>query len=116
MLILVKVCKSTRAQTRPAQFSKVKPFPGLVQNRTALANTPGSLFFKECEEAFAKGDFLTILNRFVEQADVLFTKITDKGKRLPLQVHVGESSLASVSTCFWQAPEVRHMVAKADWV
>ncbi len=52
-----------------------------AQNRTALANTPGSLFFKECEEAFAKGDFLTILNRFVEQADVLFTKIPDKGEQ-----------------------------------
>ncbi|CAL5225689.1 g8554 [Coccomyxa viridis] len=63
------------------------------KNRTALANTPGSLFFKECEEAFAKGDFLTILNRFVEQADVLFTKISDKGDLdccLDILVHVAQ--------------------------
>ena len=50
-----------------------------MQNRTALANTPGSLFFKECEEVFAKGDFLTLLKKFLEQTDVLFTKTTNKG-------------------------------------
>lgn len=52
----------------------------VLQNRTALANTPGSLFFKQCEAASAKGDLLALLDRFVEQTDVLFTKIPEKGE------------------------------------
>ena len=52
----------------------------VLQNRTALANTPGSLFYKECEAASAKGDFLALLDRFVEQTDVLFSKIPEKGE------------------------------------
>ena len=71
---------SAVSRAQPDILSYVVKLCFRMQNRTALANTPGSLFFKECEEVFAKGDFLTLLKKFVEQTDVLFTKITDKGR------------------------------------
>ena len=51
-----------------------------LQERTALADTPGSVFTRKCEALLVEGSFGEVLNEFAEQVDVLFKKVTDKGE------------------------------------
>ena len=51
-----------------------------VQERTALADTPGSRFTSKCEALIAEVDFGELLSEFTAHIDLLFKKITDKGE------------------------------------
>ncbi|KAK9831893.1 hypothetical protein WJX81_006639 [Elliptochloris bilobata] len=49
------------------------------QVRTALADTPGSLFVTKCESLLAEQHFAELLTALVQHFDLLFSKDTDRG-------------------------------------
>lgn len=57
-----------------------------VQARTQLADTPGSVFYRECEELFSEDledpKFDGLLDKFIEHFDVLFEKASDSASRV----------------------------------
>ena len=55
----------------------------LLQVRTALADTPGSVFFANCEAVFTEARFEELLNIFIEKFSLLFSKATDGAARSP---------------------------------
>lgn len=46
----------------------------MLQGRTALADTPGSAFYRKCEELIAEDKFDALLDAFIETFDVLFAR------------------------------------------
>ncbi len=50
------------------------------QERTALADTPGSRFTAKCEALIAEVNFGELLSEFTAHIDLLFKKVTDKGE------------------------------------
>jgi hypothetical protein len=54
----------------------IRPY---LQERTALADTPGSTFTRKCEALLVEGSFGELLSEFAAQVDLLLRKVTDKG-------------------------------------
>ena len=53
--------------------------PVLRQARTALADTPGSLFVTKCEALLAEQQYAELLDELVKHFDLLFSKDPDRG-------------------------------------
>ena len=51
----------------------------MQQVRTALADTPGSLFVTQCEALLAEQQFSELLTALVQHFELLFSKDTDRG-------------------------------------
>ena len=58
-----------------------------VQERTALADTPGSRFTTKCEGLIAEVSFGELLSDFTEHIDLLFRKVADKGEDYLRLIH-----------------------------
>ncbi len=53
--------------------------PAVRQARTALADTPGSLFSAKCEALQAEQQYAELLEQLVQHFDLLFSKDTERG-------------------------------------
>ena len=53
-----------------------------AQERTALADTPGSLFITEAESFLAESRYLELLDTLVGKLDTLFSKASDGASML----------------------------------
>lgn len=73
------------------------------QARTALADTPGSLFVTKCEALLAEQQYAELLDELVKHFDLLFSKDPDRGTapcaylRCPVQTFCQMHCLARVA-------------------
>ncbi len=82
-----------------------------MQERTALADTPGSQFTSKCEALIAEVNFGELLSEFTAHIDLLFKKVTDKGANRVVHIWLCTCCPIASFQC-----EVSMLVLQRAWI